>query len=103
MAIATTRRATSTSWAPLAIAAAYLAWGIDNNLTRKLSAADPLQITQAICFILALRHLGAARTGAYFSTTPFIGAAGAVMLLGEPVMAQLLIASALMVVGVGCI
>src|SRR5579872_2581486 len=28
----------------LAIAGACLAWGIDNNLTRKLSAADPVQI-----------------------------------------------------------
>src|SRR5262245_21750710 len=29
---------------PLAIAGACLAWGIDNNLTRKVSLADPLQI-----------------------------------------------------------
>src|SRR3546814_18084776 len=28
----------------LAIAGACLAWGIDNNLTRKLSSADPVQI-----------------------------------------------------------
>ena len=32
-------------WGALAIAGACLAWGIDNNLTRKLSAADPVQIT----------------------------------------------------------
>src|SRR3954447_11202186 len=32
-------------WDALAIAGACLAWGIDNNLTRKLSAADPVQIT----------------------------------------------------------
>ena len=31
-------------WGALAIAGACLAWGIDNNLTRKLSAADPVQI-----------------------------------------------------------
>lgn len=31
-------------WGAVAIAAACLAWGIDNNLTRKLSSADPLQI-----------------------------------------------------------
>jgi drug/metabolite transporter (DMT)-like permease len=31
-------------WGALAIAGACLAWGIDNNLTRKLSSADPLQI-----------------------------------------------------------
>jgi hypothetical protein len=28
----------------LAIAGACVAWGIDNNLTRKLSSADPIQI-----------------------------------------------------------
>ena len=28
----------------LAIAGACLPWGIDNNLTRKLSSADPVQI-----------------------------------------------------------
>jgi hypothetical protein len=32
------------------------------------------------CFVLALRHLGTARTGAYFSTAPFVGA-GLSMLL----------------------
>jgi len=51
-------------------------------------------------FVLALRHLGTARTGAYFSTAPFFGAAAAVLVLGEPVTAQLLVAAALMAVGV---
>src|SRR5215471_18805107 len=31
---------------PLAILLACVAWGLDNNLTRKASLADPLQITQ---------------------------------------------------------
>ena len=31
-------------WGALAIVGACLAWGADNNLTRKLSAADPVQI-----------------------------------------------------------
>jgi len=31
-------------WGGLAIAGACLAWGLDNNLTRRLSAADPVQI-----------------------------------------------------------
>src|SRR5262249_33085291 len=31
---------------PLAIAGACLAWGLDNNLTRKVSLADPLQIVE---------------------------------------------------------
>ncbi|MGZ5865980.1 MAG: DMT family transporter [Xanthobacteraceae bacterium] len=31
---------------PLAIAGACIAWGLDNNLTRKVSLSDPLQIVQ---------------------------------------------------------
>ncbi len=127
-------------WGAMAIVGACVAWGIDNNLTRKLSAADPVQIatikglaagsanlalgvasgahlpafTQIAAagvlgflgygvsltlFVLALRHLGSARTGAYFSTAPFIGAALAVGLLGEPLTARLAIAGALMGIG----
>jgi drug/metabolite transporter (DMT)-like permease len=122
------------------IAAACLAWGIDNNLTRKLSAADPVVIAMAkglvagavntglaiglgaalpaagttaaaaivgflgigvslVAFVLALRHLGAARTGAYFSLAPFIGALIAVVALGETMTPQLLVAGALMATG----
>ena len=36
-------------------------------------------------FVLALRYLGAARTGAYFSLAPFVGAVLAVVMLHEPV------------------
>jgi hypothetical protein len=53
-----------------------------------------------VLFVLALRHLGTARTGAYFSTAPFLGSAMAVMLLAEPVTVQLLAAALLMGVGV---
>lgn len=49
-----------------------------------------------VLFIYALRHLGAARTAAHFSTAPFIGAALAVPLLGEPVTAALVTATVLM-------
>jgi drug/metabolite transporter (DMT)-like permease len=124
----------------LMIAGACLAWGIDNNLTRKISAADPvvtamikglaagtvnvalavwmgasapgvpLIVASAVLgllgigvslvmFIVALRHLGAARTGAYYSLAPFIGAVIAVALLGEPVTVNLLGAGALMGLG----
>ena len=31
---------------PLAIVGACVAWGLDNNLTRKVSLADPLQIVE---------------------------------------------------------
>ena len=126
---------------PLAIIGACVAWGIDNNLTRKVSLADPLQIVQwkgliagpvnlllglwaggslpgpldmlagglvgFVCygvslalFVFALRHLGTARTGAYFSTAPFIGAATAVMALQQPLTLQLVAAGTLMAVGV---
>lgn len=34
-------------------------------------------------FVLALRHLGTASTGAHFSTAPFLGAALSIPLLGE--------------------
>jgi drug/metabolite transporter (DMT)-like permease len=129
------------SWGGIAIVGACLAWAIDNNLTRKLSAADPLQIAaikglgagavnlvlaaalgaawpaasaalaagllgllgygvSLVLFVLALRHLGTARTGAYFSTAPFLGAALAIGLLGDPVSAPLLVAACLMGLGV---
>lgn len=52
-----------------------------------------------VMFMLALRHLGTARTGAYFSTAPFIGAVLGVALLREPLTVQLLVAGALMAVG----
>lgn len=127
-------------WGALLIAGACLAWGIDNNLTRKLANADPLQISAAkgvvagttnlllalaagavlpsvpsiggaaligllgygvslALFVLALRNLGSARTAAYFSTAPFIGAALAIVMFGEPITLRL--ASAAVLMGVG--
>jgi drug/metabolite transporter (DMT)-like permease len=53
-----------------------------------------------VLFVIALRHLGTARTGAYFSVAPFFGALLAIALLGETVTPPLLIASALMALGV---
>ncbi len=38
-------------------------------------------------FVVALRGLGSARTGAYFSTAPFISAAVSILLLNESVLA----------------
>ena len=122
------------------IALACLAWAIDNNLTRKISAVDPVVLAAIkgvgagsvntalafsmgatlpglpalsgalalgfvsyglglVLFITALRHLGAARTGAYYGTAPFIGAVGAVLLFATPVTLVLLIAGLLMAVG----
>jgi len=97
----------------LAVLGACFAWGIDNNLTRKVSLNDATWIaaikgTAAGCinlllafllgdrlpelpvlsaammvgflaygvslalFVIGLRHLGTARTGAYFSLAPFL-------------------------------
>ncbi len=54
-----------------------------------------------VLFVLALRHLGTARTGAYFSIAPFAGALMAVALLGESITLPLLIGGLLMAIGVG--
>ena len=53
-----------------------------------------------VLFILSLRALGAARTGAYFATAPFIGAAFAFAVLREPLSASLLLGGVLMLIGV---
>jgi drug/metabolite transporter (DMT)-like permease len=54
-----------------------------------------------VLFVLALRDdLGTARTGAYFSTAPFIGAAVSLLLLGESTSIAFWIAAALMGWGV---
>ena len=52
-----------------------------------------------VLFVLGLRNLGTARTAAYFSTAPFIGAALAVALFAEPVTGRLIAAGVLMGVG----
>jgi drug/metabolite transporter (DMT)-like permease len=126
---------------PLAIICACVAWAIDNNLTRKISLADPLQIVELkgliagplnvviglwagglitlspavllagitgflgygvslALYVVALRHLGAARTGAYFSTAPFLGAVVSIFALGESLTLGLVIAGGLMAIGV---
>ena len=53
-----------------------------------------------VLFVVALRRLGTARTGAYFSVAPFFGALLAVAGFGEPAGGALLAAGALMAVGV---
>ena len=128
-------------WGALLISGACLMWAIDNNLTRKVSTVNPLQIAAlkgvfagtvnliialiigakfpnfpsigaaAIVgllgygislsfFVLALRHIGTARTGAYFSLAPFVGALISIVFLGDSLSVSFLIAAGLMVVGV---
>lgn len=133
--------ASSSGIGSLALAGACLAWAIDNNLTRKVSASDALFIAGSkgmvagcvntglgltlgaawptsgvlsvallvgflgyglslVLFVLALRGLGTARTGAYFSTAPFVGAAISIAGFGEPTSATFWLAAALMAAGV---
>jgi drug/metabolite transporter (DMT)-like permease len=125
----------------LAVIGACLCWGIDNNLTQKVSAGDPIQVTaikgtvagsvnlglalllgaslppapslggallvgflgygvSLVLFVLALRHIGTARTGAYFSLAPFVGAVVSLVLLRESVGIFFVDAALLMGVGV---
>jgi drug/metabolite transporter (DMT)-like permease len=125
----------------LLIAAACVGWGIDNNVTRGLSSADPMQITMIkglaagainmalalmtgaqfpapsllllaatvgfvgygislVLFVRAMRYLGAARTSAYFSTAPFIGALLALALFSGTLTTSILVAGLLMGWGV---
>jgi drug/metabolite transporter (DMT)-like permease len=53
-----------------------------------------------VLFVLALRGLGTARTGAYFSTAPFIGAAVALFVFSETTSLAFWIAAVLMGLGV---
>lgn len=135
------RPALGVPWGSLAIVAACLCWAIDNNLTRKVSASDAVQIAgikglvagsvnlsialalglpwpetstaliagvvgfsgyglSLVLFVLALRHLGTARTGAYFSVAPFAGAAIALVMLGETPEPVFWLAAALMGAGI---
>lgn len=128
-------------WGSVSIMGACLCWAIDNNLTRKVSASDAVQIAcikglvagnvnlviawmmnmplpnvdvvlkagivgfcgyglSLVMFVLALRHLGTARTGAYFSVAPFTGAAISILMLGDAPTVVFWIAAALMGAGI---
>jgi len=124
----------------LAVLAACLCWGIDNNLTRNVSGGDALSIASfkglvagptnlllalvigatlpggatmasimvigllcygvsLVLFIIALRHVGTARAGAYYSVAPFFGAVLAIV-LGTPLSWQVVVAGLFMGIGV---
>ena len=51
-------------------------------------------------FVIGLRHLGASRAGAYFSTAPFVGALFSLLVFTEPLGWQLPAAAGLMALGV---
>jgi hypothetical protein len=50
-------------------------------------------------FVLALRNLGTARTGAYYALAPFIGAGVAILFLGEPLSLAFVAGGILMAIG----
>jgi drug/metabolite transporter (DMT)-like permease len=52
-----------------------------------------------VLFVIGLRHLGTARTGAYFSVAPFFGALLA-LFMGDPLTFPLMLAGLLMALGV---
>jgi len=54
-----------------------------------------------VCFVQALRQLGAAQTGAYFALSPFVGATISILFLGEQITQVLVISAILMAIGVG--
>ncbi|MEP6884623.1 MAG: EamA family transporter [Gammaproteobacteria bacterium] len=129
------------AYGALLIVGACVCWAIDNNLTRKVAAADadfiagtkgliagatnlalaialgavipaPAVVLSAmslgllgygvslVLYVLALRGLGAARAGAYFSTAPFLGATLAVLVLHESTPTGFWLSALLMAVGV---
>lgn len=53
-----------------------------------------------VFFVLGLRHLGTARTGAYFSAAPFAGAGLAFVLLGDSPTGYFVAALVLMLIGI---
>jgi hypothetical protein len=53
-----------------------------------------------VMFVLALRHLGTARTGAYFSAAPFVGALLSLAMLGDAPGIMFWIAAVLMAGGI---
>jgi hypothetical protein len=52
-----------------------------------------------VLFVVGLRHLGTARTGAYYSIAPFFGAVLSILLLDERLSIQLVAAGAFMALG----
>jgi drug/metabolite transporter (DMT)-like permease len=52
-----------------------------------------------VLFIVALRHLGTARTGAYYGTAPFIGALATTVILATPLTPILMLSGLLMAFG----
>jgi len=126
---------------PLLVVASTFLWGLDNNLTNRISSGDAVQLgmfkglvagsvntslalalgatwpggahlagilvlgfacygASLVFFVLALRHIGAARTGASFSIAPFIATATSLIVFRERPTVAFTVAAALMAIGV---
>ncbi len=109
-----TRKVSANDAMALACVKGLVAGAVNIGLAVFMGAAMPtLSVTTAAAvvglagygisltlFVVALRDLGTARTAAYFSVAPFLGAALAMALLHEPLTVQLSIAAMLMACGV---
>lgn len=71
-------------------------WPAGASVTGALALGSLAYGASLTCYILALRHLGSARTASHFGTAPFIGALLSVLLLGEPMGLALGVAGGLM-------
>jgi drug/metabolite transporter (DMT)-like permease len=71
------------TWSSLAVAGACLAWAIDNNLTRKVSSSDPVQIVALKGLIAGAVNIAIAmRLGARLPGVTTLAATSAVGALG---------------------
>lgn len=130
----------SFSFGSLLVLLASISWGFENNLTRKLSVKDPLQVVilkgfgsglgsllislalketttnilyialtlflgfvaygmSIYLYVYAQRHLGAAKTSAYYAVAPFIGAALSLLIFLEVPSLTFIIALLIMIIG----
>jgi len=130
----------SFSFGSLLVLMASISWGFENNITRKLSVKDPLQVVilkgfgsglgsllislalketttnilyialtlllgfvaygmSIYLYVYAQRHLGAAKTSAYYAVAPFIGAGLSLLIFLEIPSLTFIIALLIMIIG----
>ncbi|MFH5836466.1 DMT family transporter [Proteiniclasticum sp. C24MP] len=130
----------SFSFGSLLVLLASISWGFENNITRKLSVKDPLQVVilkgfgsglgsllislalketttnilyialtlllgfvaygmSIYLYVYAQRHLGAAKTSAYYAVAPFIGAGLSLLIFLEVPSLTFIIALLIMIIG----
>ncbi|MHC3514324.1 DMT family transporter [Limosilactobacillus reuteri] len=130
------------SWGIILGLLATILWGFENNVTKKLSIKNPMQVViikgfgvgigsyliafgvketpvksiltivyclvlgffafglSILLYIMAQRYLGAAKTSAYYALSPFIAVILSLLILGEGLSLQFIIALILMIAGI---